>query len=103
MVQLQLFGVAVISLLASSACDDRPPQRLNGELVWTSDTQTLSVCGSGEVLWVRVLASNPHFHLSRRVEELTASSSSPILAVLEGEVWLRRQSARTIPSPGSWL
>lgn len=61
---------------------------LRGVLVWDSEHQTLTPCGSETVYWVRVLASNPHFLLSQRVGELTRqqSAGARIIAELEGTV-----------------
>jgi hypothetical protein len=56
-----------------------------GVLVWTDDVQTFRPCESDEVLWVRVLASNPQHTLSVRVRELSRTGG-PLLAHLKGEV-----------------
>jgi hypothetical protein len=58
---------------------------LRGELTWTSDQQTLRVCDTGEVYWVRVLASNPWFLLTKKVEAASVETGS-VTAELRGEI-----------------
>ncbi len=60
--------------------------RVRGELVWTADRQTLSVCESEHTYYLRVLASNPHFALSKRVDSLTAAGAHSLVAEFEGSV-----------------
>ena len=60
---------------------------LEGELVWDRERQVLSPCDSDAVYWLRVLASNLHFRLARRAEELKSESpGAAILVKLEGVV-----------------
>ena len=63
---------------------------VRGELVWTSDTQTLKVCDTGRLYWVRVLASNPWFHLTKKVESVGPAT---IIAELRGEMVLGQPSS----------
>ncbi len=60
---------------------------LEGELVWDRERQVLSPCDSDADFWLRVLASNLHFRLARRAEELKRESpGAAILVKLEGVV-----------------
>lgn len=43
-------------------------ERLRGELSFDGKQDYLRVCDSKKTLWVRVLASNPHFLLFKRVD-----------------------------------
>lgn len=78
--------IAVTGCSLGSSSEPEPERvRVRGELVWSSDRQTLTSCEDDRVYWVRVLASNPHDALARRVEALSAEHTS-ILADLEGEI-----------------
>jgi hypothetical protein len=59
---------------------------VRGALVWTDEKQTITDCTSGRVYWVRVLASNPHFLLTKRVDELASKGAENIVAEFHGEV-----------------
>jgi hypothetical protein len=55
-------------------------------LIWGADTQTLTICDTEEVYWVRVLASNPFHLLSVKVEELSRKNSGEIIAEFRGDI-----------------
>jgi hypothetical protein len=59
--------------------------KVRGALQWTKERQTITDCVSGRVYWVRVLASNPNFLLSQKVDELRLINEN-IIAELGGEV-----------------
>jgi hypothetical protein len=68
---------------------------VRGKLIWTNDRQTIGPCGTEETLWVRVLASNPYFHLTQRAKELSRSGDGDgLIATFKGEL------SRTLPSAG---
>jgi len=85
---MQIALILTLALLVSSAHAEDVSVR--GELVWTSDSQTLAVCDTGKMYWVRVLASNPWFDLTKRVKTLGSRS---IVAEFRGEVTLGRPSS----------
>lgn len=66
---------------------------VRGTLIWTNEKQTVTECKTGHVYWVRVLASNPHFLFSKKVEELTANGAKNIVAEFRGEISLGLPSA----------
>jgi hypothetical protein len=85
--QVFVVAAAVGCLSTVSLASEPHSTRLRGLLTWNADRQTLTPCGNADVYWVRVLASNPHFHLSQRVDKLSTATPSPaILADLEGIV-----------------
>jgi hypothetical protein len=59
--------------------------KIRGSLQWSNERQTLTDCVTGQVYWVRVLASNPNYLLSKKVEELELVSKN-IIAEFKGEV-----------------
>jgi len=59
---------------------------VRGELVWMNEKKTVTECKTGRVYWIRVLASNPHFLFSRKVEELTSKGAKNIIAEFRGEL-----------------
>lgn len=59
---------------------------VRGELIWTNEKQTITECKTGRVYWVRVLASNPHFLFSKKVEELTSKGAKSITAEFRGKL-----------------
>jgi hypothetical protein len=75
-------------VLVSGPVSASETARVRGELVWNSERQTLTRCGTEVVYWVRVLASNPHFWLSQRIKELSRDqpAGARIIADLEGDV-----------------
>jgi len=75
--------VASFTLIAS--CSEPDLVRLQGELVFSSERQTLTTCEDERVYWVRVLAANPYHAMRERADELSLTHGS-ILAELEGEV-----------------
>lgn len=58
---------------------------VRGEVVWTNEKETVTECKTGRVYWVRILASNPYFLFSKKVEELTAKGKN-IIAEFRGEL-----------------
>ena len=68
---------------------------VRGKLIWTNDRQTIVPCGTEETLWVRLLASNPYFHLTQRAKELSSSGDGDeMIATFQGEL------LRNVPSAG---
>lgn len=61
-------------------------------LTWDDGAQTLYVCDSKTLLWVRILASNPHYHLTKRVAELSGEEGGEIIAVFRGEISMGKPS-----------
>lgn len=59
---------------------------VRGELIWTNEKQTVTECKTGRVYWVRVLAANPHFLFSKKVEELTSKGAKNLVAEFRGDV-----------------
>ena len=67
---------------------------LQGRLTTEENDWFFTPCDSDEVYWVRVLASNPHFHLFRRVRELQAEAPErDIIAEFTGTVHEQATSA----------
>lgn len=58
---------------------------VRGTLVWNDKEQTITDCQSRRVYWVRVLASNPNFMLTRKVDDLMAKGANSVIAELRGE------------------
>ena len=73
--------------------------RVAGVLQFNAERQTLTECGTGTIYWVRVLASNPHFSLAQRVEELSSALApgQSIMADLEGEVSISPSGSPAYP------
>lgn len=65
---------------------------IRGSLVWTNERQTVIDCMSGRVYWVRVLASNTHFLLTKRVEDIVSKGARSIIAEFRGNVQPGRPS-----------
>lgn len=65
---------------------------VRGSLIWTSERQIITDCASGRVHWVRVLASNPHFLLTKRVEEFALDGERDIIAEFRGDAQTGRPS-----------
>ena len=79
------FGLLTLAWVLALSASAEGEARVRGELVWNSERQTLRPCGSEAVYWVRVLASNPHFSLSQRVDAIFEEQpGSPVLAELDG-------------------
>lgn len=78
--------LAVVMGLSACTMHAAPETHVRGALVWAADKQTLTECNSGRVYWVRVLAANPHFHLSKKVEKLNSTGTGIIVAEFRGEV-----------------
>ncbi len=78
--------VAAIFFLASSIAQAGPRDQIQGALIWADEKQTITDCKSGRVYWVRVLASNPNFLLTQKVEELASRGAENIVAEFRGEV-----------------
>lgn len=78
--------VAAIFFLASSIAQAGQSVQIQGALIWTDEKQTITDCKSGRVYWVRILASNPNFLLTKKVEELTSKGAENIVAEFRGEV-----------------
>ena len=58
---------------------------VRGTVIWTNERQTVTECKTGRVYWLRILASNPHFLFSKKVEELS-SRDAKVLAEFRGEI-----------------
>ena len=82
----------LISILGACAIPLSEHQGVRGELTWNAERQTIKDCKSGRVYWVRVLASNPHAHLSKIVEELSKKTGQDIVAEMSGELILGQPS-----------
>jgi hypothetical protein len=78
--------VAVIFFLAAPIAQAGQYVHVQGALIWTDEKQTITDCKSRRVYWVRVLASNPNFLLTKKVDELTSKGAENIVAELRGEV-----------------
>ncbi len=76
--------VALFIVMISSASFAQ--EHLRGLLIWNADTQTLTVCDTEEIYWVRVLASNPFHFLSVKVEELSRTKGGEIIAEFRGNI-----------------
>ncbi len=84
---MSLRTLIIVSLsLAVHAAQAGQDTYVRGELIWTNEKQTVTECKTGRVYWVRVLASNPHFIFSKKVEELTSRGTKNILAEFRGEI-----------------
>jgi hypothetical protein len=59
------------ALMVHAAAQASQDTFVRGELVWTNEKQTVTECKTGRVYWVRILASNPYFLFSKKVEERT--------------------------------
>ena len=90
---LRIFAAIIFSVTTSIVQAGQEAQ-IRGVLVWTKEKQTMTDCKSGRVYWVRVLASNPYFLLTKKVEELTLKSTENIVSEFRGEINLG------IPSSG---
>jgi len=86
-----VFLTLIVGLYASTIFAT-PETRIRGVLVWTPDKQTITECKSGRIYWVRVLASNPHFLLGKKVDELNPKGTETIFAELSGEVEMGKSS-----------
>lgn len=60
--------------------------KIRGVLQWSKERQTITECKSGRIYWVRVLASNPHFLLTKKVEEISSKGEAKIIAEFSGEI-----------------
>ncbi len=76
--------VALLMMMISSASFAQ--EHVRGLLNWSADTQTLTICNTEEVYWVRVLASNPFHFLSVKVEELSRNNGGEIIAEFRGDI-----------------
>lgn len=83
--------VALFMMMISSASFAQ--EHVRGLLNWSADTQTLTICNTEEVYWVRVLASNPFHFLSVKVEELSRQNGGEIIAEFRGEIIQGKSSA----------
>lgn len=88
---LRIF-VLIFFSLAAYAAQANQDTHVRGALIWTNEKQTVTECKTGRVYWVRVLASNPHFLLSKKVEGLTSKGAKKILAEFRGEISSRVSS-----------
>lgn len=91
MTSLRIIAAAFLFLaaLGAQACE---VTRIRGSLIWTHEQQTITECGTGRVYWVRVLASNPHFALTKRVEELVSKGERALIAEFRVDVQTGRPS-----------
>ncbi len=58
---------------------------VRGAVIWTNEKQTVTECKTGRVYWLRILASNPHFLFSKKVEKM-GSKDANIIAEFRGEI-----------------
>ncbi|MDH5513249.1 MAG: hypothetical protein OEY27_08580 [Gammaproteobacteria bacterium] len=81
--------------LATSAIAASSDTFVRGEL--SNQGWTVTECNTGRIYSVRILASNPYFHFSKRVEELTSKGAKSIVAEFRGEV----SQGKTSTDPGN--
>jgi hypothetical protein len=91
MISLRIAAAALLFLVALSVHAGEV-RYIRGSLTWTNERQTVTDCESGRVYWVRVLASNPHFLLTKRVEALVSKGERNIIAEFRGDVQPGRPS-----------
>jgi hypothetical protein len=72
--------------LVAYAAQANQDNYVRGAVIWTDDEQTVTDCKTGRVYWIRVLASNPYFLFSRKVDELNSKGVENIIAAFEGEI-----------------
>jgi hypothetical protein len=78
----------VFLFLAVYAAEAGQDTYVRGAVIWTNDKQTVTECTTGHVYWIRVLASNPHFLFSKRVDELNSNGAKTIIAEFRGVISL---------------
>lgn len=78
--------VLIIILVFSPIINASPEINIKGILVWSPDKQTITKCSSNHVYQVRVLASNPFYHLTKKVEKLGLEGAGKIIAEFRGEL-----------------
>ena len=83
--------VALFTMMISST--SLAQEHVRGLLIWSADTQSLTVCDTEEVYWVRVLAANPFHLLSVKVEELSTKNDGRIIAEFRGDIIPGKPSA----------
>ncbi len=83
--------VALFTMMISSTSFAQ--EHVRGWLIWSADMQTLTVCDTEEVYWVRVLAANPFHLLSVKVEELSRPNGGEIVAEFRGDIIPGKPSA----------
>jgi hypothetical protein len=84
------FRILVIAFFffAAYAAQAGQDTYVRGAVIWTNEKQTVTECKTGRVYWIRVLASNPHFLFSKKVDELNSAGAENIIAEFRGEISL---------------
>ncbi len=82
-----LHWVLPLALMLSGCSKDDQVVHLRGELTTADHLWFLAPCDSSDVYWVRVMASNPHFRLFQRIEEIKKETGKAIvMAEFEGSL-----------------
>ena len=78
--------IIVFIFFASHAVEAGQDTYVRGAVIWTDEKQTVTEWRTGRVYWLRVLASNPYFLFSKKVDELNSAGAGTIIAEFSGEI-----------------
>jgi hypothetical protein len=81
---LRILVIVIFSFVAYSVHADQD-KYIRGAVIWTDEKQTVTECITGRVYWIQILASNPHFLFSKKIEK-HKSKGYTIIAEFRGEV-----------------